>query len=155
METPKIAAPHQELQKLVGRWSGVESLSPSRGEPDIEATSSLTASLGLEGFFLIVDYEQKRDGSVSFRGHGVCGWDQAKARYTLHWFDTNGLDPGTPAPGTWEGDVLTFHRKTPDGRHERFVVHLVEEASAVFRIEGSTDGVSWRTLLEASFRRKR
>ena len=151
MSEPKLTEFHRKLEQLVGKWSGNETLS---GSPEQQAKSTITTSLGSDGFFLLVDYIQKIDKRVSFRGHGVCGWDPSKQRYTLYWFDSTGHTPNTPAPGEWEGDVLTFHTKNPDGRHSRYVCEVSGKAGT-FRIEESTDGVSWRTVLDANLRRSR
>jgi hypothetical protein len=149
MIEPKLTEFHRKLEQLTGKWSGEETLSEGQ-----KAKSTVTASLGVNQFFLVVDYTQKIGNRVSFRGHGVCGWDPNKQRYTLYWFDSTGHTPNTPAPGVWDGDVLTFHTKNPDGRHSRCVCS-VSGKSGTYRIEESTDGVSWRTILEAELKKGR
>lgn len=150
---PEFNDAHQRLAKLAGSWSGVETFPAKDGE---EARSTITAAMELGGFFLILDYTQTRDGRESFRGHGVCGWDPAKGRYLLHWFDTTDFLPAAPALGDWEGgEQLTFHAKSPDGRHRRYVCHFSEAAQCSFRIDETSDGVSWKSLLTAELRRGR
>ena len=155
MEVATLSDAHQMLEKLTGKWAGEENLSESATVGVAgEATSEVTARLSLDGFFLILDYARSREGQVDFSGHGVCGWEPSKERYTLHWFDTTGFRSDAPSLGVWEGDELTFHSKTRTGRHARFVCTLSDPDACTFRIEETTDGVSWRTVVDAKLARK-
>ncbi len=156
MGKPEATKFHRRLEKLAGHWSADEKLFGSSDRPAEEkAKSTTTASLGFDGYYLIIDYTQKIQNRISFRGHGVCGWDPSKQRYTLYWFDTTGYTPSEPALGVWDGDVLTFHRKTPDGRHCRFLCTLSGKDGYTLRFEETTDGVSWRPILDAKLLRRR
>ena len=57
------------------------------------ATGRVRNRLALDGFAVVQDYEQERDGGIHFRGHGVFRWDPEERSYTLHWFDSLGLPP--------------------------------------------------------------
>src|SRR6185437_8284805 len=71
-----LAAPapleeHRKLAVFAGRWSGEETVYPSRWTSGGPATSSVSARIALNGFYLIQDSVQKRDGQESFATHGV------------------------------------------------------------------------------------
>lgn len=87
--------------------------------------------MGLDGFFLLTDYEEERGGQVAFRGHGVYGWDQREQCYTMHWFDSMGDGAPTLARGQWEGA-------------DRYQ----------FRLEHSSDGKEWRPMMEGTYTRQ-
>jgi len=79
MEMPKPQDQHKKLEMLAGTWTGEEKLYPSPWDPKGgTATSRVEARIGLGGFFLISDYEEKREGKVAYQGHGVYGWDPAE-----------------------------------------------------------------------------
>src|SRR4029079_8031956 len=98
MEIPKHTESHRRLERLAGDWMGEELLFPSPWDPKGgPAISRLTAHMGLDGFFLVTDYVQERDGRISYRGHGLYGWDAQQGVYTMHWFDSMGSGPGQGA----------------------------------------------------------
>jgi|GEM_PF-3960233 len=81
MQMPKPTDAHRKLEKLAGSWHGEEQISPSPLDPvGGKAFGRLTNRLALDGFVVLQDYEQERDGVVNFRGHGVFGWDAAQSR---------------------------------------------------------------------------
>jgi hypothetical protein len=156
-EMTKPNAPLVGLEKLEGKWTAAETLFASRygSEEAGEATSAITASLILGGTFLRVEYAQTRDGKVSFEGHAMCGWSPAKERFLLYWFASGGQPPLQPSLGAWEGEVLTFHARNLSGRNSRFALSLEDSNRPSYRIDESTDGVSWTPLLEGELQRKR
>ena len=92
------------------------------------------------GFSLIADYEQRRGGVVNFEGHGVYGWDPRGRRYTLHWFDSVGVEHGEPAFGAWDDDRLVLMHEIT---HTGYSRQLYEVSGDTFRfaLATSTDGV--------------
>ena len=60
-----------------------------------KATGRIRSRVALSGFALINDYEQERDGKVTFTGHGVFTFDPKEDLYTLTWFDCHGRAPGS------------------------------------------------------------
>jgi len=144
---------HKKLQALAGQWKGDEIMHPSPWNPEsARATSKANAKMGLGGFFLIMEYEQFRNGQSSYSGHGVFGWDQAQGKYTMHWFDVMGMDPGAPALGTWEGNKLQFVKAHPMG-HGRYTYEFKPDGSYTFRLENSQDGNNWMAFIDATFQR--
>lgn len=151
MEMPKPGAAHQQLAKLAGEWSGDEKLHPSPWDPKGGAAiGKVSNRLALDGFVLVQDYEQRRDGAVNFRGHGVFSIDPAGGAVRLHWWDTMG---GTPSgfTGGWQGDELVLACAGPQGNFRcRFAVRGAEYT---FAMEVSPDGKQWFPSMEGSYRR--
>src|SRR5215472_2647983 len=134
---------HRKLENFVGKWIGEETLKPSPWDPKGgKAKARLTSKLDLDGFFLITDYQQERDGKVSYRGHGVYGYDSNRKQYAMFWFDSMGMVGAEPAWGKWEGDTLTFESKSPMGLG-RYTFKFNSDGSHEFRIDNSQDGKSW------------
>jgi hypothetical protein len=150
MEMPKPGEPHRQLQKLVGSWRGEERLSPSPWDPvGGTAVGRVENRSALDGFAVVQDYEQERNGAVGFRGHGVFCWDPQRQCHVLHWFDSMGM-PGSEFVGRFEGDVLTVSNTGPQG-HSRAVFDLHEPGRYVFRMEMSPDGANWQTFMEGRY----
>lgn len=152
MEMPKPGEAHRQLARFVGEWTVQETMHPSPWGEGGEASGRSVSRLGCDGFFVITDYEQHRDGEVSFRGHGVYGWDPKAERYTMHWFDSMGMDPGAPALGTFEGDTLTFENEGSQGR-SRYVYRFESDDRFTFSIESSRDGGEWKSFMDSVYTR--
>jgi len=153
MEMPKPGEPHHHLQKLLGSWVGEERLAPSPWDPvGGTAVGRVENRSALEGFVVVQDYEQERNGSVGFRGHGVFSWDLARQCYALHWFDSMGMPPNE-FTGQFEGDVLTLSNRGPQG-HSRAVFDVRQPGRYVFRMDMSPDGSKWQTFMEGSYSRR-
>ncbi len=153
MEMPKPSDRHRKLEALAGTWIGEETMFPSPWDPKGGTAVGRThARMDLDGFFLLSDYTQERDGQVGYRGHGVFGWNPKAQRYSMHWFDGMGGIPPEAAHGTWEGDTLSFQHSTAMG-HSRYTWILDGKDRQRFRLENSPDGERWATFLEATYRR--
>ena len=153
MEMPKPTQEHQRLAQLAGDWVGEEIVHPGPWNPQgAKATGRMQARIALDGFYLISDHEHEVDGRILFRGHGVWGWDARGKCYTMHWFDSSGIEHGAPALGTWEGNILTLQHETGHLGHSRYVYEL-RDAELYQRIEWSQDGSRWTAFLEGTYRR--
>ena len=77
MDMPKVSDEMKRLTELfAGTWRGEEKLYPSEWDPaGGPALGTWTVRPGVDGFCLLVDYDEERDGKVVYRGHGVHGWD--------------------------------------------------------------------------------
>jgi len=85
MEMPQPTAAHHRLEKLVGRWSGEERIHPSPFDPAGGiAVARAENRLALDGFAVVQDYEQERNGKISFRGHGVLRWEAHQQCYEMY-----------------------------------------------------------------------
>lgn len=152
MDMPRPSDAHRKLQALAGAWKAEEQIFPSPWDPKGgPALGKITARTDLDGFFLISDYVEERNGRISYRGHGVYGWDEKNQTYTMYWFDSmGGGGYSEPTRGTWEGNTLTFQNQTPIG-HTRYVYAFESEGRYTFRIENSGDGREWKTFMEGRF----
>jgi hypothetical protein len=154
MEMPGPGSVHRRLQEFVGTWIGKETMHPSPWSPvPVTAEGRVVASLQLGGFFLVSRYEQRVGGQKTFEGQGIYGWDARRERYTMHWFDTMGNDPGAPALGTWEGQLLVFENETPMGKG-RYRYEFLGAGRYRFEMAMSADGKTWAPILDGLYERQ-
>ena len=153
MEMPKPTPQHEKLATFAGSWEGEEVLHPSPWSPQRrEAIGRFEGRMGVDGMFLVTDYEEERDGKIFFRGHGVYGWDAKRERYTMYWFDSMGFSPNETL-GVWEGNTLRFSNRSEHG-HSRYSYEVRDADSYRFTIENSRDGETWSLLMEGTYRRR-
>ena len=150
---PKPGENHARLQRLAGKWVGEEKTYPSPWGPGGTAVGRMEARIDVDGFFLIQDQTTEKAGKVSFRGHGVMGWDAAKNDYAWFWVDSMGQIPAAPSRGQWDGDRLVFESHH-GGQHGRYTYEVVGPEGLRFKLEGSQDGKTWKTFMEATYRRE-
>ncbi|HKY33339.1 MAG TPA: DUF1579 family protein [Candidatus Polarisedimenticolia bacterium] len=151
---PTVTDQHRKLHVLAGNWTAEETIHPSPWDPKGgPALGRVAAKVDLDGFFVVSDYVQERGGKVSYRGHGVFGYDPQQGAYTLNWFDSMGSIQWETCRGTWEGSKLTFSQKNPMG-HARYVYTFQGEGRYGFAIEHSQDGKAWSTFMEGAYVRK-
>ncbi len=152
MDMPKPSAGHRLLEKLAGSWEGEETMHPSQWDPKGGvATGRNSHRLSLGGLALLADYEQVRDGAVSFTGHGVYTYEPKEDRYSLHWFDCMGSPPELFV-GRFDGDVLTLAHGGP-GMHARMTSDFSTPGTMKAMMEMSPDGAEWKVLFEAVYKR--
>jgi hypothetical protein len=106
----------------------------------------------LGGFAIVSDYEQRRDGAVTFTGHGVYTYDPKADLYTLHWFDCMGSPPEV-FTGRFENDVLSLSHGGP-GMHAPMTYDLSGPVTQKGMGEMSPDGKDWKVLFEGVYRQK-
>jgi len=153
MEMPKPTTAHRQLEKLVGRWAGEERVHPSPFDPEGGmAIARLENRLALDGFAVVQDYEQERDGKINFRGHGVLRWDATQQCCEMYWFDSMGMPPSI-FRGNFDGEILTLACKDQHG-HSRATFDLSKKTQYAFRMEVSPDGNQWFPFLEGSYTRE-
>jgi hypothetical protein len=154
-EMPRPNERHERLHRLAGTWVGEEILSPSPMGPGGGALGRVLTRLDVDGFFLIQDYIEERDGAVVYRGHGIIGWDETGQRYGWFWVDSMGTLPASPAWGHWSDDrTLIFEHAPVADQRSRYTYHLVDGQTLRFKIEISRDsGHSYATFLEGRYRR--
>jgi len=154
MLMPKTTEAHRRLEKLVGDWVGEETVHPSPFDPKGgPAVGRVSNRLALEGFAVVQDYEQERNGAITFRGHGVFRFDAAEAVYTLHWFDSMGMAPNL-FRGSFENEVLSLTCREAEG-HSRGIFDFREPGHYSFQMEVSPDGKQWFPSLEGRYARRR
>jgi hypothetical protein len=153
-QMPQVTDAHRKMARLAGSWTGDDTLMPAPWLPSgAKAIGRMSARMALGGFHLIMDWTQERDGTVNFEGHGVLGWDPRGKCYTMHWFDSQGIEHGAPSFGTWEGDTLILTHETNHLGDSR-QVYVVGDGEYRFRLENSADGKTWTTFMQSVYRRQ-
>ena len=150
MDMPKPGEAHRKLERLVGYWIGEEKLYPSPWDPKGGAAiGKVHNRIALSGFNVVQDYEQERNGSINFQGHGVFSWDAKASCYVLHWFDSMGMPPNE-FRGNFDGNTLNLTNEGPQG-HSRTVFDFQKDGHYTFRMEVSQDGRQWQTFMEGHY----
>jgi len=143
MAEDHLAAPtpleeHRKLAVFAGEWTGEEMVYPSRWTAGGPATSHVTARIDLNGFYLIQDTRQIRDGKETFATHGVFTYDREDRLYKLLWHDSLGYYPPSPASGGWSGKSLILVRGSLRG-NARHVYEILDDNSYTMKIQFSPD----------------
>ncbi len=153
MEMPRPTAEHSKLHVLAGEWTGEEKLSPSPWGPGGPAVGRSNCRVDLDGFYVIQDYVEEKDGKVTYRGHGVFGYDSSSQEYCWYWIDSMGFVPAGPSRGKWEGDTLTLESRSPRGIG-RYTYRFEGDAQYHFQIENSFDGgKTFALFMEGTYRK--
>lgn len=152
MTMPQPTAGHRRLETLAGTWEGNENMYPSPWDPKGGAAVGRTTSRSaLGGFAVVTDYEQERDGAITFSGHGVYTYDPKTELYSLLWLDSTGSGPEV-FTGRFTDDVLTLSHDGPP-MHVRLTWDLTRPGQLASMMEMSQDGITWTTLFDAEYRR--
>ncbi|MDH4069917.1 MAG: DUF1579 domain-containing protein [Ignavibacteria bacterium] len=153
MNMPKPSAGHKKLELLAGNWEGEETMHPSDWDPKGgKATGRTRSRIAVGGFALISDYEQERNGTITFSGHGVYTYDPEKDQYSLSWVDSIG-SPMEIFVGGFKGDILTLGHPPPM-MHVRMTWDLSKPGRLVSGMEMSKDGVTWNRLFDGTYVKK-
>ena len=143
---------HARLAAFAGEWNGEEVVFPSRWTEGGTATSHVVAHMDLNGFYLIQDSVQTRDGKQSFATHGIFTFDREDRTYKLFWYDSLGYTPPSPASGGWVGKTLTLVRGSLRG-NARHVYEIIDDDSYSLKIQFSPDAEGWADVLTGIYRR--
>ena len=131
----------------VRRWSirraGPRAVPPPRGS---------SARMDLNGFYLIQDSVQVRDGKESFATHGVFTYDREDRTYKLFWHDSLGYYSPAPASGGWAAKSLILVRGSLRG-NARHVYEIVDDNTYNMKIQFSPDAEGWNDVLTGVYRR--
>jgi hypothetical protein len=153
MEMPKPTEAHRKLNSLAGRWVGQEKMFPSPWDPKGgTAVGHCHNRLAVDDFVIVHDYEQERNGTISFRGHGVFSYDPAEKSYVLHWWDSMGMAVNV-FKGDFEGNTLRMLCREVQGT-SRGTWEFLDASHYRFRMEMSPDGRQWMTLIEGNYTRE-
>lgn len=145
-------AEHARLAAFAGEWNGEEMVFPSRWTAGGPATSRTVARMDLNGFYLIQDSVQMRDGKQAFATHGIFTFDREDRTYKLFWYDSLGYTPPSPASGGWVGNTLTLVRGSLRG-NARHVYEIIDDNSYSLKIQFSPDAEGWADVLTGVYRR--
>ena len=145
-------AEHARLAAFAGEWNGEEVVFPSRWTEGGPATSHVVARMDLNGFYLIQDSVQMRDGKQVFATHGIFTYDRDDRTYKLFWYDSLGYTPPSPASGGWVGKTLTLVRGSLRG-NARHVYEIIDDNSYSLKVQFSPDAEGWADVLTGVYRR--
>ena len=145
-------AEHARLSAFAGEWNGEEMVFPSRWTAGGPAASRTVARMDLNGFYLIQDSVQMRDGKQVFATHGIFTYDRDDRTYKLFWYDSLGYTPPSPASGGWVGKTLTLVRGSLRG-NARHVYEIIDDNSYSLKIQFSPDAEGWADVLTGVYRR--
>jgi hypothetical protein len=150
---PKPNENHARLQKLAGTWAGEEKMNPSPWGPGATAVGRYTCRLDIDGFFLLQDYVQEKNGKISYRGHGIFGYDTERKEFTWYWVDSFGMVPVAPSRGHWTGNTLVLEHPQGD-RRGRYTYQFSGDNAFSFKIENSQDGGKvWETFMTGDYKK--
>ena len=152
LTAPTALEEHRKLAVFAGEWSGEEMVYPSRWVAGGPAISHVTARMDLNGFYLIQDCVQMRDGKQAFATHGLFTYDREDRTYKLFWYDSLGYTPPSPASGGWVGKTLTLVRGSLRG-NARHVYEIIDDNSYSLKIQFSPDAEGWADVLTGIYRR--
>jgi len=154
MNMPSPNENHARLDRLVGTWTGDEKMNQTPFSAAATAVGRYVHRRDLDGFFLLQDYQQERNGKISYRGHGVFGYDNEKKQYTWYWVDSFGMPPATPSRGQWDGDTLLFENQWGELQRGRYTYQFSGDDAFMFRLENTQDGgKTWLILMEGNYRK--
>lgn len=145
-------AEHARLAAFAGEWNGEEVVFPSRWTAGGPATSHTVARMDLNGFYLIQDSVQMRDGKPIFATHGLFTYDREDRTYKLFWYDSLGYTPPSPASGGWVSKTLTLVRGSLRG-NARHIYEIIDDNSYSLKIQFSPDAEGWADVLTGVYRR--
>ena len=154
LTAPSALEEHRKLAVFAGEWSGEETIYPSRWSEGGSATAIVKAHMALNGFYLIQDTVQMRDGAETFGTHGVFTYDREDRRYKLFWHDSLGYYSPAPASGGWTGNTLILVRGSLRG-NARHVYEVVDDNNYSMKIQFSPDAEGWADVLTGTYRRVR
>ena len=153
MEMPKPTEAHARLNFLTGRWTGTETIPPCPWDPKGgTAIGRCDNRLAVDGFLVVHDYEQERNGAINFRGHGVFTYDTAAKSYLLYWWDSLGVAANV-FKGDFEGSTLKMNCHDSQG-HSRVTWVSLAPGRYRFLMEMSQDGQQWMTLMDGEYTRE-
>lgn len=152
MEMPRPGDAHRRLHRLEGTWEGPEEMGAQPPGASAIYAGRTTFRAGVDGLFLLGDYQQHHDGKPSYRGHSVFGVDPVTGETCWYWFDSMAFVPAAPSRGSWSGDSLVLLARFPQGE-TRATYELQGTDGYRFHLETSTDGATFRTVMIGRYRK--
>jgi hypothetical protein len=153
MEMPKPGEAHKKLSRLIGEWTGPETMHPAPWDPvGGPATARVVNRPILAGFAVVQEYQQHRNGVPNLSGHGVFWFDQARHQYVLNWWDSMG-GKGGEYRGGFNGEVLELQSAMPQGGHSKVSFDLGNPGAYVFALAISGDGQNWQPAIDGRYKK--
>lgn len=153
MELPKPDRNHRRMLAFTGSWTGPETIHPTPWNPKkSEAVGAMTAEMAVDGFFVLMEYQQTQDDKVGYYGHGIVGYEPKTGEHLMWWFDNMGVNPSGASRGRWEGNTVAFVSSSPE-HHGRYTYVFNDDDTIDFTIETSPDGEAWSLFVEGTYHR--
>lgn len=152
---PTVGPEQKRLNELfAGVWRGEEKLYPSDWDPKGGAAfGTWVCHASLDGFNVLVDYQEERDGKVNYRGHGIHGWDAQEKAFFVYWFDNIGVQPKAPTRAALDGNRYTYQSEDGPLGWTRMTYEWAGDTLS-FRIDKSKDqGKTWNPMHEGRYSR--
>ena len=150
MDMPKPGAAHARLHRLAGQWGGEETVHPAPHDPGGSATAFLNNRIALDGFTVVQEYEQYRQGRPTYSGHGVFWFDPVADQYAMTWFDSM-MGAALEFRGDFDGEVLRLGHNLIGGGLLRATFDCGLPGEYVFVMEVSMDGTTWAPTMEGAY----
>ncbi len=153
MQMPRPSPEQQALSIMAGDWLGKEQVQPSPFDiAGGTAIGHVHNCLGLDGFIIVHDYVQERNGKVSLCAHAIVQWDTLAKQAVMYWFDSFGMPP-TTFRGMLKDNILTLI--TPQGTgFSRITYDFSKPGSYTYRMEVSIDGTEWYPFTSGDYTRQ-
>ncbi len=152
MDMPQPTEHHRKLERIAGIWRGEEKMYPSPWDPEGgTATGHVNNRVALDGFAVVQDYQQTKQGETTFRGLGIFTWDRTRECYSLVWVDSMGYPPHTYY-GEFEADRLPMTYESPQGVH-RVVFELLAPDRYHFEMQLTMGDGQLKPLMEGTYSR--
>jgi hypothetical protein len=136
------------FERLVGHFAGDEIMPQSRFGPGGACAAQTRGRLAIGERILVQDYEQKKDGEVSYQAHAVFHWPDQDC--VMHWFDQWAAGAPVEFRGGFEHERLVLYAPFaiagPLGR--RRMVFGFEDAEGYSQaLDYTMDGQSWSNFV--------
>ncbi len=148
-QPPKPGPEHKWMDYFVGRWTGEADVKASPSGPAGKFTFTEDIEWFTGGFFLVMHWEWKGP-KVETKGLVVMGYNAEEKVYFSRTYDSTGNASSVKGPvegDTWTATSPEFKR---DGKlvKSRYVNKRLSPTSYSFKIETSTEGGPWSTIME-------
>jgi hypothetical protein len=110
-----------------------------RGDRAVPPRDAATIRVAVDGFFLVQDYVEVKDGKTVFRGHGIFGWDAPAADVHLVLVRQHGTGPVATVARALAGRHAGVRIVEPAGAG-RYTYRFEGESTYHFKLENSFDG---------------
>ncbi|MEE9236079.1 MAG: DUF1579 family protein [Candidatus Acidoferrales bacterium] len=147
-QPPKPGPEHKWMGCFVGHWTGEADVKASPFGPAGKFTYTEDIEWFPGGFFLLMHWEAKGPRGET-KGLTVMGYNAEEKVYTLHYFDSRGQTGSSK--GTVQGDTWTVTGESKSGGKlvkGRYIAKGICQPSFSFKIEDSTEGGPWVTIME-------
>ena len=150
---PKPGPEHKLLDHFAGTWHFVGEMKPTPVSPagKFEITQHNEWFPG--GFFLVSRAEGKSPMGEE-KSMTTFGYDRQEKSYSLYGINSVGM--ATSAKGTLDGDTWTWTTDKMFGfpMKGRVIIRELSATSMTLKLETSSDGSTWETLIEGKGTKK-